>query len=192
MSVATGEVNPIFGALENLRGQEAPARASAAATWSCPSRIFIRSGSALSVHREVGGEERRAKLDRVEHRRAVGIGQHVVGQVLLLVLIGKPSERPGRRPIARWRASCTPTSWRSCRSSSRARQLIVGEGAGPVEVAQRIRRGKALRELLELEIDAHVAVARRQEPGKGAEQAAVHDVGQTATRRAARCARKIA
>ena len=57
-------------------------------------------------------------------------------------------------------------------------ELAVGERAGPVEVAQVIERGEALRERLELEIEAHVAAARGQALRQRPDHVTMQRIGQ--------------
>src|SRR5260221_2514535 len=54
---------------------------------------FYRILQRIELLDEIGGEKWRAQLDRMQHRRAVRVGQHVVGQVLLLVEVGDRAER---------------------------------------------------------------------------------------------------
>ena len=156
------DAEPLLGPLEDRR-REPTRRGPLEQPLGLAPAVFEGGGQRLDRVDQLGVQERGPDLQAAGHARPVDLGQDVLGQVGVLIQRQRARQRVGAGGEAAARAQVLGLDVdRVAGSTSRPRDLRPRERAEPALMRQRQRLGGAAEELLELEVEAEVAVIDRQ------------------------------
>ena len=166
---ATGMPKPFLGRARIDAGSRlAAARLSSRLVWFRPN--LNDGGKDLDEVDQLGVQERGPDLQPAGHAGAIDLGQDVLGQVRILVQGQRAGQRVGAPVKPGAAAEVLGLDADRVAVDQQPGDLGAGERAQPALVGQRERLGRAAEKLLELEIEAEIAVIDRQPADRRAGQ----------------------